>query len=120
MIRLPPRSTRTDTLFPYTTLFRSKTTYVAGAGARGFRRRAVNARDKDDPKRAAPRRRQGRPSVAHPAPELSLKPDHRRTGRLYAPHRQGAGRYGPPDRRDLRSALSYSRSAREAHQTSLA
>src|SRR3546814_15654134 len=25
MIRLPPRSTRTDTLFPYTTLFRSAT-----------------------------------------------------------------------------------------------
>src|SRR3546814_4245120 len=24
MIRLPPRSTRTDTLFPYTTLFRSE------------------------------------------------------------------------------------------------
>src|SRR3546814_11164218 len=29
MIRRPPRSTRTDTLFPYTTLFRSKTTYLA-------------------------------------------------------------------------------------------
>src|SRR3546814_3356543 len=27
MIRRPPRSTRTDTLFPYTTLFRSCTTY---------------------------------------------------------------------------------------------
>src|SRR3546814_21028855 len=27
MIRLPPRSTRTDTLFPYTTLFRSIATY---------------------------------------------------------------------------------------------
>src|SRR3546814_18046628 len=26
MIRRPPRSTRTDTLFPYTTLFRSRTT----------------------------------------------------------------------------------------------
>src|SRR3546814_13526807 len=26
MIRRPPRSTRTDTLFPYTTLFRSETT----------------------------------------------------------------------------------------------
>src|SRR3546814_6646253 len=26
MIRRPPRSTRTDTLFPYTTLFRSKIT----------------------------------------------------------------------------------------------
>src|SRR3546814_6164473 len=30
MIRLPPGSTRTDTLFPYTTLFRSK---VAGIAA---------------------------------------------------------------------------------------
>src|SRR3546814_20698468 len=30
MIRRPPRSTRTDTLFPYTTLFRS-----AGASSRG-------------------------------------------------------------------------------------
>src|SRR3546814_16028196 len=29
MIRPPPRSTRTDTLFPYTTLFRSKTTEIA-------------------------------------------------------------------------------------------
>src|SRR3546814_1963984 len=27
MIRRPPRSTRTDTLFPYTTLFRSKTSF---------------------------------------------------------------------------------------------
>src|SRR3546814_8260555 len=32
MIRRPPRSTRTDTLFPYTTLFRSQ-------GACGFRGR---------------------------------------------------------------------------------
>src|SRR3546814_10241010 len=29
MIRLPPRSTRTDTLFPYTTLFRSSASSVA-------------------------------------------------------------------------------------------
>src|SRR3546814_18164628 len=29
MIRRPPRSTRTDTLFPYTTLFRSADTAVA-------------------------------------------------------------------------------------------
>src|SRR3546814_12603284 len=29
MIRRPPRSTRTDTLFPYTTLFRSFATAVA-------------------------------------------------------------------------------------------
>src|SRR3546814_12018183 len=28
MIRRPPRSTRTDTLFPYTTLFRSERTFL--------------------------------------------------------------------------------------------
>src|SRR3546814_15861211 len=32
MIRRPPRSTRTDTLFPYTTLFRSISTFQALAG----------------------------------------------------------------------------------------
>src|SRR3546814_5266648 len=31
MIRRPPRSTRTDTLFPYTTLFRSRLPLVAVA-----------------------------------------------------------------------------------------
>src|SRR3546814_16682869 len=31
MIRRPPRSTRTDTLFPYTTLFRSYVTLFRGA-----------------------------------------------------------------------------------------
>src|SRR3546814_16010959 len=30
MIRRPPRSTRTDTLFPYTTLFRSQTRHLDG------------------------------------------------------------------------------------------
>src|SRR3546814_5588593 len=35
MIRLPPRSTRTDTLFPYTTLFRSGN-FAAGADIREF------------------------------------------------------------------------------------
>src|SRR3546814_20516588 len=34
MIRRPPRSTRTDTLFPYTTLFRSLAE-ILGAGAIG-------------------------------------------------------------------------------------
>src|SRR3546814_9771260 len=33
MIRRPPRSTRTDTLFPYTTLFRSIPLVHADAGA---------------------------------------------------------------------------------------
>src|SRR3546814_8029098 len=34
MIRRPPRSTRTDTLFPYTTLFRSRTTSDAPVAPR--------------------------------------------------------------------------------------
>src|SRR3546814_19516803 len=33
MIRLPPRSTRTDTLFPYTTLFRSLPRVLRAQGA---------------------------------------------------------------------------------------
>src|SRR3546814_11273672 len=34
MIRRPPKSTRTDTLFPYTTLFRSNGTRLIAAGHR--------------------------------------------------------------------------------------
>src|SRR3546814_16873530 len=35
MIRRPPRSTRTDTLFPYTTLFRSPGGVIANVGVHG-------------------------------------------------------------------------------------
>src|SRR3546814_15513210 len=43
MIRRPPRSTRTDTLFPYTTLFRSFQFPADGAiGAGNILRRAVH------------------------------------------------------------------------------
>src|SRR3546814_4731690 len=54
MIRRPPRSTRTDTLFPYTTLFRS-VRHAAGdrrdilrAGAPGDMRRDVGGLQLDD------------------------------------------------------------------------
>src|SRR3546814_13135298 len=43
MIRRPPRSTRTDTLFPYTTLFRS-TGWARGPDGRGLRTHASHAR----------------------------------------------------------------------------
>src|SRR3546814_15785924 len=60
MIRRPPRSTRTDTLFPYTTLFRSEETrqrrqHVAphcDGMPSPLQKRA--ARDAENPKRAAP------------------------------------------------------------------
>src|SRR3546814_7180669 len=40
MIRRPPRSTRTDTLFPYTTLFRSLGSCPFQTPARGYGRAA--------------------------------------------------------------------------------
>src|SRR3546814_16576211 len=40
MIRRPPRSTRTDTLFPYTTLFRSGSARLALGG--GFRNNGLD------------------------------------------------------------------------------
>src|SRR3546814_2597452 len=43
MIRRPPRSTRTDTLFPYTTLFRAGGGVGAGAALPGDRGGAVRA-----------------------------------------------------------------------------
>src|SRR3546814_10042937 len=54
MIRLPPRSTRTDTLFPYTTLFRSPRQAPDGEDpARILPQRAVEG----DPARAGQRGR---------------------------------------------------------------
>src|SRR3546814_15683984 len=81
MIRRPPRSTRTDTLFPYTTLFRSDRR--ADEGAEGNPRAADRgrysaARDHHHPA-ARPRRRPRRD-------DGGAQPDN--------PHRD-AGRYRP-------------------------
>src|SRR3546814_6644845 len=47
MIRRPPRSTRTDTLFPYTTLFRSRRDGEAGCiVAQGERRQALTGQQR--------------------------------------------------------------------------
>src|SRR3546814_2204121 len=63
MIRRPPRSTRTDTLFPYTPLFRS----ADPAPVRGqLRRRAVR-------RRAGP----GRAAAAGAVPALLCRPEPR-------------------------------------------
>src|SRR3546814_8101867 len=81
MLRRPPRSTRTDTLFPYTTLFRSPAAFemrerARDAGPRNLRR----GRGRRDRRRNAiedeQRRRQETPAhaeharqEAHPAAE---------------------------------------------------
>src|SRR3546814_8222280 len=54
MIRRPPRSTRTDTLFPYTTLFRSCRRFREQLGICRQRRPAVHLPDQQG--RAAPAR----------------------------------------------------------------
>src|SRR3546814_1103869 len=46
MIRRPPRSTRTDTLFPYTTLFRSiESNPTGGEAPTALAKRAISATD---------------------------------------------------------------------------
>src|SRR3546814_20549179 len=58
MIRRPPRSTRTDTLFPYTTLFRSAAARLRAADLRPRRQGAVGDRSGAAPAGArAPRLR---------------------------------------------------------------
>src|SRR3546814_13796394 len=48
MIRRPPRSTRTDTLFPYTTLFRSRPEWTGNRKSPGYNRDMAEQRDDDD------------------------------------------------------------------------
>src|SRR3546814_11838269 len=65
MIRRPPRSTRTDTLFPYTTLFRSH----EGAAALPARRDALSRGDPRPSYRNLHRARDGGPSQVPPLRE---------------------------------------------------
>src|SRR3546814_19520259 len=76
MIRRPPRSTRTDTLFPYTTLFRSASVRSA------IRDNAINAQKARAwwrPRRIAQYRTLRSRQSRQPLPG----PDHRRRNRPY-------------------------------------
>src|SRR3546814_4198756 len=83
MIRRPPRSTRTDTLFPYTTLFRS------WRRKRRFRHRPCRQgrRSLRPPPHRQPKRKSPMPMVAAKAARCALQPD-REGGRSL--HRKGA------------------------------
>src|SRR3546814_2763538 len=73
MIRRPPRSTRTDTLFPYTTLFRSSDARRPARDFHATGRQPPRSRDDRLPRRAAAagvHSRTVRPSIpphGHPA-----------------------------------------------------
>src|SRR3546814_10653738 len=80
MIRRPPRSTRTDTLFPYTTLFRSASVRSA------IRDNAINAQKARAwwrPRRIAQYRTLRSRQSRQPLPG----PDHRRRNRPYEAHK---------------------------------
>src|SRR3546814_13564679 len=118
MIRRPPRSTRTDTLFPYTTLFRS---HVRGGNlvrVRSFRRphadrtpghggvpvrrrlasAAIRRLDKGDLLGWAPAGPKGNPALSLSAPHRRSCTVHQRQGRkrtVAAACRRGTARPGP-------------------------
>src|SRR3546814_4977572 len=114
MIRRPPRSTRTDTLFPYTTLFRSAAARARARAARGragavpggrrappgrrFRRwRRVRAGEGDHARRPG---RLGRTCTRNGhdrGVETRMAPTHRVAGAAAA-SRTAAGRARPPPR----------------------
>src|SRR3546814_17493499 len=90
MIRRPPRSTRTDTLFPYTTLFRSPASRRQGRRAsteslcRSCWREDQIARDDDPHREAGPDRERRR--------NVELAPNDFLTGLIDAFLRTGAQR----------------------------
>src|SRR3546814_14146724 len=97
MIRRTPRSTRTDTLFPYTTLFRAKTDAfppprTQRRRARAFRPPAAVAARADRLARAnAVLAVHGALPVCAGAGLLQRRPHQVRRGRRFR-HRAGAGR----------------------------
>src|SRR3546814_16801931 len=99
-IRRPPRSTRTDTLFPYTTLFRSQPVRRAGTTASDQRK------DKDDVQQHSA----GADDEEQPLPPAALQTlEPQPDGRIHAAGRDGdlpaqSARRGLARRRDAESA----------------
>src|SRR3546814_11946726 len=71
MVRRPPRSTRTDTLFPYTTLFRSKVVWSDLSGFVGATPGAADAPN-DTAKQKASREAQAKTGKLLPDTPISL------------------------------------------------
>src|SRR3546814_20311600 len=102
MIRRPPRSTRTDTLFPYTTLFRSSSATIRST-AKTMRRASPRS-----PRRKRARRddakRSPRPTTADPD-QGRARPRQRDAGAqgVGAHHRSAERRVGKEGVRTCRS-----------------
>src|SRR3546814_4188701 len=88
MIRRPPRSTRTDTLFPYTTLFRSQCRGVAAQGQ--GRAICCGAPRRSLPRQVGRRRTDARAVARTRRQDLILVPGRFRSAN------SGSGAAGPP------------------------
>src|SRR3546814_1174876 len=78
MLRRPPRSTRTDTLFPYTTLFRSRQVQTSENTLL-----QSPPSESTEPPRAA--WQISAPEIYHPLTVGALQPAHGKGGRRHAP-----------------------------------
>src|SRR3546814_6193202 len=89
MIRRPPRSTRTDTLFPYTTLFRSPRGHgrAAGGSSGGDRDTAWTGGGKPAGAGLSPARHQSQAARPLPRPLLAGRRQGRPSGRRGAGQR---------------------------------
>src|SRR3546814_20927397 len=109
MIRRPPRSTRTDTLFPYTTLFRSRRSRrspTEGRSRGGWRQHGSRSppeapgRPSDSRRAPAPARSAAtRPPPRHAPPR---RPPRHRPHRFLGRERGSRAGYGRRFRRDWR------------------
>src|SRR3546814_6984056 len=91
MIRRPPGSTRTDTLFPYTTLFRSRVPApVLAGGGPSPSRRSMPRRCRRGPRCAAWAAASGRSPAAPGRPVAARRRD--RAGSRQGVHAVGAAR----------------------------
>src|SRR3546814_17981514 len=107
MIRRPPRPTRTDTLFPYTTLFRSRRRLRVGQG-RGAPARARDPAPPDHDQGGVRERHRrhhgpGRPHQRGAAPHGHLRrgPRRLRTSRLHTVRPQVASTHHPYAHRQI-------------------
>src|SRR3546814_21033145 len=101
MLPRPPRSTRNDTLFPYTTLFRSQVFRGVHALRRGRRGLVREPRGRRQPGR--PHRRGDRRAVEELRPRNQ---DHDRSGRPRQPD-AAPGRHQPDSRPAHGTGVSY-------------
>src|SRR3546814_1384784 len=91
MLRLPPRSTRTYTLFPYTTLFRSQDSDPAGTGIREHIGRVLAVPPAPDPAQPGARHE------LHGADRADHAGERARSARAGShPDREGEGRSDHP------------------------